>query len=210
MKFDCFISNDLIDYQESIKAMDKRREDILTQKANSLFWLLEHNDVYTAGRSSKSDDLLDKTIAITQTDRGGKYTYHGPGQCIGYIIADLKQFNNGKLDIRKFISYIEKTIINTLLYFGIKSFADRDNIGIWVNHQNQKLKIASIGIKISRMITTHGFSLNVNPNLTKFNAIIPCGISNYGICSMASLGLKVSAQDVKNVLRQSFLNSINY
>ena len=200
MDFDIKISTEPIDYEIALKIMQDRREKIINGTAKSLLWLLEHNDVYTAGRNASPDDLLDKTTKVVDVDRGGKFTYHGKGQRICYIIADLRKFNNGELDIRKFINAIENSIIDTLQHFGIKSFADRENIGIWVQNGAKKEKIASIGIKIGQMVTTHGFALNVCTNLDKFSVIVPCGISDFGICSMKSLGVNVDMKDIDKTL----------
>ncbi len=200
MDFDIKISTEPIDYEIALKIMQDRKEKIINGTAKSLLWFLEHNDVYTAGRNANPDDLLDKTTQVIDVDRGGKFTYHGKGQRICYIVADLRKFNNGELDIRKFINAIENTIIDTLQHFGIKSFADRDNIGIWVQNGEKKEKIASIGIKIGQMVTTHGFALNVCTNLDKFSVIVPCGISDFGVCSMRSLGVNVDMHDIDKTL----------
>ena len=150
MSIEIKVSKNLVNYQDAIEQMNIRQQDVLLCKQKPLFWLLEHDHVYTAGASAKDCDLIDKNIQVIKVDRGGKYTYHGPGQKIGYIIADLRNFNNGQLDIRKFVDVIEKTIIGTLEYFGIKAFADRDNIGIWVKNGKEQQKIAAIGVKISK------------------------------------------------------------
>ena len=204
MEFEYLISNELIDYQQALTIMNIRREKLYNGNEKSLFWLLEHTDIYTAGRSAKNHDLLDKNAKVIEVDRGGKYTYHGPGQCIGYIVTDLKKFNNGVLDVRKFINNIEQIIIETLLEFNIESFADRENVGIWVQQGDKKFKIAAIGIKISKMITTHGFAINVNTDLSKFRSIIPCGITNHGVCSMNLLGVNTSVKNVQSVVIKKF------
>ena len=200
MDFDIKISPEPIDYEIALKMMQDRREKIINGTAKSLLWLLEHNDVYTAGRNANQNDLLDKKTKVIDVDRGGKFTYHGKGQRICYIIADLRKFNNGELDIRKFINAIENSIIDTLQHFGITSFADRENIGIWVQNGEKKEKIASIGIKIGQMVTTHGFALNVCTNLDKFSVIVPCGISDFGVCSVSSLGVNVDMHDIDKTL----------
>jgi lipoyl(octanoyl) transferase len=205
MDYEIKISNEAIDYLEAFKMMQNYKEQVLVGKKKSLFWLLQHNDIYTAGRGAKDQDLLDKTVETVQIDRGGQWTYHGEGQRIGYFVWDLKQFNDGILDVRKFVNIIENTIIGTLKYFGITATADRDMVGIWVQNGEKKEKIAAIGIKIGQMIATHGFALNVSTNLDKFKAIVPCGIKNYGVCSMESLGVIVEKQKVDEVLLQQFL-----
>jgi lipoyl(octanoyl) transferase len=143
--------------------------------------MLEHPSIYTAGTSYNENEILDKSINVIKTNRGGKITYHGPGQTICYFIIDLTK---RKKDIRKFTTTIENTIIQTLKEYKINSFSDRDNIGIWVNHKNKIKKIAAIGIRVSRWIAYHGFSINVNNNLENYNKIIPCGIKNKSVSSL--------------------------
>mgnify|MGYP005995956471 FL=1 len=152
---------------------------------------MEHEDIFTAGTSYSENEILDKTIKILKTNRGGKITYHGPGQLICYFVIDLKKRNK---DIRKFVSKIEKTIIDTLKFYNIKSFADKKNIGIWYNDKNKIKKVAAIGIRVSKWIAYHGFSININNNLKNYNSIIPCGIKDKGITSLK----KISNQNYKN------------
>ncbi len=206
MNFDIKIEENPIDYSVALEIMQNRKQQIILKQQKSLFWLLEHNDIYTAGKSAKNSDLLNKSVNTILVDRGGQWTYHGHGQVVGYIVANLSEFNNGILDIRKFINCVEKTIINTLKHFNIEAFADKDNIGIWVNNDKNKQKIGSIGVKIGQMVTTHGFALNVTTDLEKFKEIVPCGIKEYPLCSMESLGYKVSVNDVKNILEKEFKN----
>ena len=157
--------------------MEQRLLDVNNNKSDELIWTLEHNDLYTAGTNFKENEILDKTIQIIKTNRGGKITYHGPGQLICYFVIDLKK---RKKDIRKFISLIEKTIIDTLYLYNIKTFADKKNIGIWYNNKSKIKKVAAIGIRVSKWIAYHGFSININNNLNKYEAIIPCGIKDKG------------------------------
>ena len=170
-----------IKYKTAIDFLEKRLIDINKYKAKNLIWLLEHEEVYTAGTSYNKNEILNKDIELIQTNRGGKITYHGPGQIICYFVLDLKK---RKKDIRKFITLIEKTIIESLSEYGIESFGDPKNIGIWVNHKNEVKKIAAIGIRISKWIAYHGFALNVNNNLKKYDNFIPCGIIDKSVSNL--------------------------
>ena len=167
-----------VKYEDALKFMEKRLMEIDQNKSNDLIWILEHEDIYTAGTSYKENEIIDKSIKILKTNRGGKITYHGPGQLICYFVIDLKK---EKKDIRKFISIIEKTIIETIKYYKIDTFPDKDNIGIWYNDNSKIKKIAAIGVRVSKWIAYHGFSININNDLKKYNAIIPCGIKDKGV-----------------------------
>ena len=173
-----------VKYERAIKLMEKRLLDIHERKFRELIWVLEHNDIYTAGTSYKEDEILDKSIRILKTNRGGKITYHGPGQLICYFVIDLKK---RKKDIRKFISIIEKTIIDTLKFYKIETFADRKNIGIWFNDNSQIKKVAAIGVRVSKWIAYHGFSININNDLKKYNSIIPCGIKDKDVTNLKDI-----------------------
>ena len=170
-----------VEYKKAIDFLEKRLVQINQKKSNELVWILEHPSVYTAGTSFNESEILDKSINIIKTNRGGKITYHGPGQIICYFVIDL---NKRKKDIRKFTTIIEKTIIQTLKEYQINSFNDRDNIGIWINHENKIKKIAAIGIRVSKWIAYHGFSINVNNNLENYNKIVPCGIKNKSVTNL--------------------------
>ena len=173
-----------VKYNEAINLLETRLLDIDTNKKNDLIWILEHEEIYTAGTSYKKDEILNKNIKVIETNRGGKITYHGPGQLICYFVIDLKQ---RKKDIRKFITLIEKTIIESLTEFNIKSFGDRKNIGIWVNDKTDIKKVAAIGLRVSKWIAYHGFALNINNDLTKYENIIPCGISDKGVTNLKNI-----------------------
>ena len=181
MKIEIKKSTKPVQYKEAIDFLEKRLVQINQKKANELIWILEHPSIYTAGTSYNENEILDKSINLVKTNRGGKVTYHGPGQTICYFVIDL---NKRKKDIRKFTATIENTIIQTLKEYQIKSFNDRDNIGIWVNHENKIKKIAAIGIRVSKWIAYHGFSINVNNNLENYNKIIPCGIKDKGVSNL--------------------------
>jgi len=170
-----------IKYDDAIKLMEQRLLDINKNVSKELIWTLEHTDVYTAGTSYKDNEIIDKNIKVFKTNRGGKITHHGPGQLICYLVIDLKK---RKKDIRKFISLIEKTIIDTLKHYKIDTFADKKNIGIWYNDNSKIKKVAAIGIRISKWIAYHGFSVNINNNLKKYDAIIPCGIKDKGVTNL--------------------------
>jgi len=181
MKIEIKKSTKPIEYKEAIDYLEKRLVQVNQKKETELIWILEHPSIYTAGTSYNENEILDKSINVIKTNRGGKITYHGPGQTICYFIIDLTK---RKKDIRKFTTTIENTIIQTLKEYKINSFSDRDNIGIWVNHKNKIKKIAAIGIRVSRWIAYHGFSINVNNNLENYNKIIPCGIKNKSVSSL--------------------------
>jgi len=173
-----------VKYEYAIEFMEKRLSEIDKKKSNDLIWILEHKELYTAGTSSSENDIIDKSIKIIKTNRGGKITYHGPGQLICYFVIDLKK---DKKDIRKFVTVLEKTIINTLKFYGIETFADKENIGIWYNDNSKIKKIAAIGVRVSKWIAYHGFSININNNLEKYDAIIPCGIKDKGITNLKKI-----------------------
>ena len=181
MKIEIKKSTKPVEYKEAIDFLEKRLVQINQKKETELIWILEHPNIYTAGTSYNENEILDKSINVVKTNRGGKITYHGPGQTICYFVIDL---NKRKKDIRKFTTTIENIIIQTLKEYQINSFNDRDNIGIWVNHKNKIKKIAAIGIRVSRWIAYHGFAINVNNNLENYNKIIPCGIKNKSVSSL--------------------------
>tara|TARA_B100000780_G_scaffold208542_1_gene148681 strand:- start:230 stop:850 length:621 start_codon:yes stop_codon:yes gene_type:complete len=173
-----------VKYDEAIKFLEKRLTDIHTNKKSDLIWILEHEEVYTAGTSYKEDELIDKNINLVKTNRGGKITYHGPGQLICYFVIDLKHRHK---DIRKFITLIEKTIIESLLEFNINSFGDPKNIGIWIDDKKSIKKVAAIGVRVSKWIAYHGFAININNNLKKYQNIIPCGILGKGVTNLKEI-----------------------
>ena len=170
MKIEIKKSTKPVEYKEAIDFLEKRLVQINQKNVPELIWILEHPSIYTAGTSYNENEILDKSINVVKTNRGGKITCHGPGQIICYFVINL---NERKKDIRKFTTIIENTIIQTLNEYQIKSFNDRDNIGIWVNHENKIKKIAAIGIRVSKWIAYHGFAINVNNNLENYNQIIP-------------------------------------
>ena len=185
-------SKNPVKYREAIEFMERRLRDIDQEKSNDLIWTLQHEDIYTGGTSFDENEIIDKTIKVLKTNRGGKITYHGPGQLVFYFVIDLKK---RKKDIRKFISIIEATIINTLKSYQIQTFSDKKNIGIWYDDNSQIKKIAAIGIRISKWIAYHGFSINIDNNLKKYESIIPCGIKDRGITNL----MEIKSQNYENL-----------
>ncbi len=177
-------SQNPVKYEDAITFMEKRILEISEKNSNDLIWILEHEEIYTAGTSYNEKEIIDKSINVIKTNRGGKITYHGPGQLICYFVIDLKK---DKKDIRKFISIIEKSIIDTLSSYNIKTFADKENIGIWHDDNDQIKKVAAIGIRISKWIAYHGFSINISNDLKKYESIIPCGIQNKGVTNLKTI-----------------------
>ena len=173
-----------VKYDVAIKLLEKRLIAVSSEKKSDLIWILEHQEIYTAGTSYKEDEILNKNINLIKTNRGGKITYHGPGQLICYFVIDLKKRNK---DIRKFITLIEKTIIESLSEFNIASFGDPRNIGIWVNDESDIKKVAAIGIRVSKWIAYHGFAINICNDLKKYQNIVPCGISDKGITNLKEI-----------------------
>jgi len=177
-------SKKLIDYDVALKFLEKRVEDVINGKKPELLWILEHKPIFTAGTRSKENEILNKTISVSKTSRGGKITYHGPGQKVVYFVLNLNE--RGK-DIRKLIKHIENCIIKILKEYGIKSFNDKKNIGIWINVNGKTKKVAAIGIRVKKWIAFHGFSINISNNLEVYKDIVPCGIYNKGITNLSSV-----------------------
>ena len=175
-----------VNYLDAISFLEKRVEKIIKRQEKELIWILEHPSIFTAGTSYNEKDIIDKKIDIIKTSRGGKITWHGPGQLICYLVIDL---NNRKKDIRKFVHIIEKSIIESLEEIGVSSQSDRKNIGIWVKSNKKEKKIAAIGIKVKKWIAYHGFSLNIDNDLSNYKKIIPCGIRDKGVTSLKELNI---------------------
>ena len=193
-----------IKYEEAIKFMEQRLLEVDEKKSKQLIWILQHDDLYTAGTSFDEKDIIDKSIEIIKTNRGGKITYHGPGQLICYFVIDLKE---RKKDIRKFISLIEKSIIDTLKLFNIDTYADKDNIGIWYNNNSKIEKVAAIGVRVSKWIAYHGFSININNDLKKYDAIIPCGIKNKGVTNLYNI-INQNYENIDNIILKNFTKNL--
>ena len=192
-----------INYKDAINLLETRLGDLHDNKAKELIWTLEHNDVFTGGTSYKKNEIIDKSIKIVETNRGGKITYHGPGQLICYFVLDLRK----KKDIRKFISIIEKTIIQTLKFYKIETFPDKDNIGIWHKYNNEVKKIAAIGIRVSKWIAYHGFAININNDLENYKKIIPCGISDKGVTNLKNI-LDQDYSNLSDILVKNFISNL--
>ena len=173
-----------VKYDVAMKFLEERLLDINLKKKGDLIWILEHKEIYTAGSNYKENEVLNKDIKLIRTNRGGKITYHGPGQLICYFVIDLKK---RKKDIRKFITLIEKTIIESLSEFNLRTFGDPKNIGIWIDDNADIKKVAAIGIRVSKWIAYHGFAININNDLTKYLDIIPCGISDKGVTNLKGI-----------------------
>ena len=197
-------SQNPVKYEDAISFMEDRLKDIDLKKVNDLIWVLEHDHIYTSGTSYNENEIIDKSINIIKTNRGGKITYHGPGQLICYFVIDLKK---GKKDIRKFISVIEKSIIETLKLYDIETFADKENIGIWYNDNSTIKKVAAIGVRVSKWIAYHGFSININNDLKKYDAIIPCGIKDKGITNLKQIKNQ-NYDDLENKLIEIFKTNL--
>ena len=193
-----------IKYEDAIRLMEQRLIEINDNKSTELIWILQHDDIYTAGTSFNENEIIDKKINLLKTNRGGKITYHGPGQLICYFVIDLKK---RKKDIRKFISLIEKTIIETLKIYNIDTFADKDNIGIWYNNNSKIEKVAAIGVRVSKWIAYHGFSININNDLKKYEAIIPCGIRDKGITNLNKI-INQNYKDLEDKLVENFIYNL--
>ena len=164
-----------VKYEEALRIMEDRLLQIDQKKSKDLIWILEHQNIYTAGTSYKENEILDNSMKLFKTNRGGKITYHGPGQLVCYFVIDLKKI---KKDIRNFVSIIEKTIIDSLKSYNINTFSDKKNIGIWFNDNSKIKKVAAIGVRVSKWIAYHGFSINIDNDLKKYHATIPCGIKD--------------------------------
>ena len=190
-----------VKYNDAIQFLEKRVDEVHHKKSNELIWILEHMSTFTAGKTYNKKEILDNKINLVKTSRGGKITWHGPGQLVFYFVIDLK---NRDKDIRKFLNLIEKTIIETLKKYQINSFSDRENIGIWIKDKNKVKKISAIGIRIKKWIAYHGFSLNINNTLTGYKKIVPCGIKNKGITNLKL----IKNQNYKNIKSEIVYNFI--
>jgi len=197
-------SQKLVKYEDALRLMEERLLQIDQKKSKDLIWVLEHENIYTAGTSYKENEILDKAINIFKTNRGGKITYHGPGQLICYFVIDLKKI---KKDIRNFISIIEKTIIDSLKSYDINTFSDKENIGIWYDDNSEIKKVAAIGVRVSKWIAYHGFSININNDLKKYDAIIPCGINDKGITNLKTINNQ-SYTDLKDRIIKNFISNL--
>ena len=199
------VTNFPVPYEVSVETMEQRAEAIRAGTARELVWLLEHPPIYTRGTSASDKELLRKPkFPVFNTGRGGRYTYHGPGQRVIYVMLDLRHHGS---DVRSYVQKLEQLLIDSLADCGINAERRSGRIGIWVSRDNGcEEKIGAIGVRIRRWVSFHGASLNVDPNLGDYNDIIPCGVSNYGVTSICDLGLAVEMSDVDSILRKNFEN----
>lgn len=197
------ISDTPVAYPDAVAAMEARAGAIADAQADEMVWLLEHPPLYTAGTSAKPDDLLaPNRFPVFATGRGGQFTYHGPGQRVGYVMMDLRRRNN---DVRRFVRDLEEWLIRTLARFNVRGQRREGRVGIWVvRHGGREDKIAALGIRVRRGVTYHGVSFNVDPELDHFSGIVPCGIAEHGVTSLADLGLSATMADVDIALRIAF------
>ena len=191
-----------VGYPDAIAAMEKRVGEIRAGTAREMVWLLEHPALYTAGTSAKDQDLLTPNrFPVYRTGRGGQFTYHGPGQRVAYVMLDLKSRG---ADVRAFVQDLEDWLIRALGRFNVQGERRAGRVGIWVDKNGQDCKIAAIGVRVRRWVTYHGVSLNVEPDLSHFEGIVPCGIREHGVTSLADLGLPVALADADVALREAF------
>lgn len=199
-------SPELVAFDKSNDEMQKRVADIADGTASELLWALEHPPLYTSGTSAKQQDLLTpERFPVYDAGRGGQYTYHGPGQRVVYVMLDLRKRMNSKPDIRKFVWLLEEWVIKTLARFGVKGERRENRIGIWVvQPDGSEAKIAALGIRVRKWVSFHGIAINVNPDLSHFSGIVPCGISEHGVTSLAAEGKNITMQELDDVLQEEF------
>lgn len=193
-----------IDYETAVSEMEHRVAQIREEKAEELVWLLEHPPLYTAGTSAKDSDLLEDKFPVYKTGRGGEHTYHGPGQRVGYVMLDLRKRQN-KPDIKKYVWQLEEWIIQSLAQIDVIGERREGRVGIWVVREDgREEKIAAIGIRIRRWVSYHGIAVNINPDLSHFSGIIPCGIAEHGVTSLHDLGVNISIEEFDKILKETF------
>ena len=202
------ISDSAVPYPEAVAAMESRAADIAAGKAGEMVWLLEHPPLYTSGTSGRNEDLLDPRFPLFATGRGGQLTYHGPGQRVAYVMLDLKR---RRPDVRAYVAGLEEWIIRTLACFNVRGERREDRVGVWVRRpdkgEGHEDKIAAIGVRLRRWVSFHGIAINVEPDLSHFSAIVPCGVVDprYGVTSLVDLGLPVTMDDLDTALEASFV-----
>lgn len=196
------ISKNLVSYPDALHFMESHVASMINGQTEELVWFLEHPPLLTKGSSGKEEDLLDKkSLPIFESNRGGQLTYHGPGQRIIYPMLRLQYYRK---DVRSFVQFLENWIIEALSRIGVNAFTSKDRIGVWVKVGHQEKKIAAIGIRLRKWVSYHGIALNINPNLDHFGKIIPCGLREYGVTSLAELGIPISLPEMDQYLIQSF------
>jgi lipoyl(octanoyl) transferase len=201
------VSDSIVQYQDALAAMETRVAEIVAGRAPELVWLLEHPPLYTAGTSADPADLIEARFPVHQAGRGGQFTYHGPGQRVAYVMLDLRRRGP---DVRRFVASLEEWIIRTLAAFNIRGERREDRVGVWVKRRDKGVgfedKIAAIGVRVKQWVTLHGIAVNVEPELSHFAGIVPCGVSEqrYGVTSLADLGILVSMPEVDSIMRGEF------
>ena len=201
------VSNAPVGYEEAVEAMESRAAAIAADRAEELVWLLEHPSLYTSGTSAQPSDLLDARFPVHATGRGGQFTYHGPGQRVVYLMLNLKR---RRPDVRAYVANLEQLAIRTLAAFNVRGERREDRVGVWVSRPERgdghEDKIAAIGVRLKRWVTLHGISINVEPDLSHFSGIVPCGVEDrrFGVTSLVDLGLPVTMADVDVALKKSF------
>ena len=201
------ISGNPVPYDEALAVMDQRVAAIRAGTAGECVWLLEHPALFTAGTSSDPAELINPLgLPVHDAGRGGRYTYHGPGQRVGYVMLDLER--RGR-DVRRLVHGLESWIIATLAELGVAAHRAPGRIGIWVGEGQSEAKIAALGLRVKRWVTLHGFSINVAPDLSHFGGIVPCGIADFGVTSLAALGKEMPMSHVDDALRRNFCQFIN-
>ena len=193
-----------IKYNDALTQLEARSKLVSKNEDKELIWILEHEPIFTAGTRFSKNDIIDKSIDIYETNRGGKITYHGPGQLMFYFVIDLR---NKKKDIRKFISVIENSIIETLKEFKIECHADKENIGIWFNNKGKLEKVAAIGVRVSKWIAYHGFCLNIKNDLEPYKKIIPCGISDKKVTNLTNIS-NIKFNRIDEILINKFISNL--
>jgi lipoyl(octanoyl) transferase len=202
MEIEWDIAEGLIAYPDALSHMETRQAEIREGAANELIWLLQHPPLYTGGTSADPAELLSQQFPVYDTGRGGRYTYHGPGQRVGYIMLDLAARCK---DVRCYVHALEGWVINALAAFGVEARRAEGRVGIWCDNQaGQEAKIGAIGVRIRKWVTAHGFAVNINPDLSHFAGIVPCGIAEYPVTSLADLGISVTMADFDKALQACF------
>ena len=191
----------LLPYPEAVELMETRAAAIAAGTARELVWLIEHPPIYTAGTSARDEDLLDARFPVYKTGRGGQFTYHGPGQRVGYVMLNLKPRGG---DVRRYVHDLEEWLIRTLKRFDVTAQRREGRVGIWVVRGTREDKIAALGVRVRRWVTFHGMALNVTPDLSHFGGIVPCGIRGHGVTSLADLGVAASMAEVDTALKAAF------
>lgn len=197
------IANAPVLYPDALQTMQEIIKNIRQNKEDEIIWFLEHPSLYTAGTSAQDSDLLNSSLPVFQTGRGGKHTYHGPGQLVAYVMVDLRKRNN---DIKVFVQTLEEWIIQTLQEFRLAGTRKQGRVGVWLDDEKGERKIAAIGVRVTQGVTWHGLSLNVSPNLTHYEGIIPCGLKNYKVTSLQKEKINAQVPQVIEIMKKNLIN----